>query len=242
MGIWVPSGCRGRRETKREFDPRDSDRQGVLRWKAAYKELLARLASQDIPVVGRANGVPELVPGFNFVACPVDYPFQDTDVDLHFSGELYLESYSYFGEEESSKGGMIRCGSGVNRDGPALWSRRKLWPSIGLLPYRKVTGLQSLRGPARPEGHPSCIFCATNSRNAARLGKLNPRWQSRYECFASGLALDIRNRPYRPRPRPKIACVLNTEQRKGLEIDAPQVSFVCKRSLDRTYRGVVLGR
>ena len=81
------------------FDPMD-----LPRWKTAYDELLARLASEDIPVVGRANGVPELVPGFNFVACPVDYPFQDNDLDLHFSGELYLESYPYFGEEKSSKG------------------------------------------------------------------------------------------------------------------------------------------
>jgi hypothetical protein len=81
------------------FDPMD-----LPRWKTAYDELLARLASEDIPVVGRANGVPELVPGFNFVACPVDYPFRDINLDLHFSGELYLESYPYFGEEESSKG------------------------------------------------------------------------------------------------------------------------------------------
>jgi hypothetical protein len=81
------------------FDPMD-----LPRWKIAYGELLARLASEDIPVVGRANGVPGLVPGFNFVACPVDYPFQDIDLDLHFSGELYLMSYPYFGEEESSKG------------------------------------------------------------------------------------------------------------------------------------------
>lgn len=81
------------------FDPMD-----LPRWKTAYDELLARLASEDIPVVGRANGVPELVPGFNFVACPVDYQFQDNDLDLYFSGELYLESYPYFGEENSSKG------------------------------------------------------------------------------------------------------------------------------------------
>jgi hypothetical protein len=81
------------------FDPMD-----LPRWKTAYGELLARLASGDIAVVGRANGVPELVPGYNFVACPVDYPFQDLDLGLHFSGELYLESYPHFGQKESSAG------------------------------------------------------------------------------------------------------------------------------------------
>ena len=40
------------------FDPMD-----LPRWKTAYDELLARLASEDIPVVGRANGVPELGSG-----------------------------------------------------------------------------------------------------------------------------------------------------------------------------------
>ena len=35
------------------FDPMD-----VPRWKTAYDELPARLASEDILVVGRANGVP----------------------------------------------------------------------------------------------------------------------------------------------------------------------------------------
>lgn len=82
------------------FDP-----MGLPRWKTAYGELLAPLASEDIQVVGRAYGLPELVPGCNFVACPVDYPFQDIDLDLHFSGELYLESYPHFGEKESHLGG-----------------------------------------------------------------------------------------------------------------------------------------
>jgi hypothetical protein len=81
------------------FNPLD-----LPRWKTAYGELLARLASEDVRVVGNANGVPELVPGFNFAACPIDYPFQDIDVDLYFSGQLYLRSYPYFGNEDWIKG------------------------------------------------------------------------------------------------------------------------------------------
>jgi hypothetical protein len=81
------------------FDPLE-----LPRWKTAYGELLARLASEDVRVVGKANGVPELVPGFNFVACPVDYPFQDTDFDLYCGNVLYLRSYPYFGEEEWNRG------------------------------------------------------------------------------------------------------------------------------------------
>lgn len=81
------------------FDPLD-----LPRWKAAYGELLARLASEDVRVVGKVNGVPELVRGFNFVSCPIDYPFQDLDVDLCFGKELYLRSYPYSGREEATKG------------------------------------------------------------------------------------------------------------------------------------------
>jgi hypothetical protein len=81
------------------FDPLD-----LPRWKAAYGELLARLACEDVQVVGKVNGVPELVPGFNFVACPIDYPFQDHDVDLAFGKELYLRSYPYSGRGEATKG------------------------------------------------------------------------------------------------------------------------------------------
>jgi hypothetical protein len=81
------------------FSPLD-----LPRWKTAYGELLARLASEDVQVVGKANGVPGLVPGFNFVACPIDYPFQDTDVDLYCGSVLYLRSYPYFGDEQWNRG------------------------------------------------------------------------------------------------------------------------------------------
>lgn len=81
------------------FDPLD-----LSRWKTAYGGLLARLASEDVQVVGKADGVPGLVPGFNFVACPIDYPFQDTDVDLYCGSVLYLRSYPYLGDEQSNRG------------------------------------------------------------------------------------------------------------------------------------------
>jgi hypothetical protein len=60
-----------------EFDPLD-----LPRWKTAYSELLARLASDDIRVIGKANGMREPVAGFNFAACPIDYPFQEANFDL----------------------------------------------------------------------------------------------------------------------------------------------------------------
>jgi hypothetical protein len=91
---WIAS--RGGAE---DFDPLD-----LPRWKTAYEELLARMASEDVRVVGKANGVRELVAGVNFVACPINYPFQDTDLGLLFGSDLYLLSYPYCGDEDWNKG------------------------------------------------------------------------------------------------------------------------------------------
>ena len=61
-------------------------------------------ASDDAGVIGSRDGVREPVPGFNFAACPVDYPFQENDLDLHFDDVLYLRSYPYLGEEKWGRG------------------------------------------------------------------------------------------------------------------------------------------
>ena len=99
MPLYCAAQWIGGRGGAEEFNPMD-----LSRWKAAFGELLARLASDDIRVVGKANGMREPVAGFNFAACPIDYPFQEMDLDLHCGSELYLRSYPYFGDEEWSDG------------------------------------------------------------------------------------------------------------------------------------------
>jgi hypothetical protein len=82
----------------------------VAKKEIAVKKYVVELSAEEreraefLPEWGKANGARELVPDFNFVACPVDYPFQDMDVDLYCGSELYLRSYPYVGDEEWNKG------------------------------------------------------------------------------------------------------------------------------------------
>ena len=110
-----------------DFDPMDRSR-----WEDAYGELLARLASDDAGVIGSRDGVREPVPGFNFAACPVDYPFQENDLDLHFGDVLYLRSYPYLGKEKWGRG----ADDSLRFRGKGRWIRlmvakddvARLWP------------------------------------------------------------------------------------------------------------------
>jgi hypothetical protein len=44
-------------------------------WKPVYEQLLARIASEEIKVVGTRNGERQPVPGYHFAGCRVSYPF-----------------------------------------------------------------------------------------------------------------------------------------------------------------------
>jgi hypothetical protein len=83
----------------RSFDPLD-----VAEWKPVYSDLLARLASEDIRVIGFREGMKESVPGYHFASCAVDYPFEDADFDLIVSDELHLRSHPYLDEEHWLRG------------------------------------------------------------------------------------------------------------------------------------------
>jgi len=82
-----------------EFDPEDE-----AIWRAAYDELLSALASEKVRVVGTRNGQREVVPGFQFAGCPVDYPFTDAELEVLAGEALYLRSYPYLDEEHWRKG------------------------------------------------------------------------------------------------------------------------------------------
>lgn len=82
-----------------EFDPEDESV-----WRAAYHQLLAAIASESVRVVGTHNGQREVVPGFHFAGCEVDYPFGTAEIEVLAGDDLYLRSYPYLDEEHWRKG------------------------------------------------------------------------------------------------------------------------------------------
>ncbi len=81
------------------FDPSDESV-----WKPAYEELLARIASEEIKVVGIRNGERQPVPAHHFAGIRVSYPFVEEPFELLLSDELYLSSFAYLDEEHWRKG------------------------------------------------------------------------------------------------------------------------------------------
>ena len=81
------------------FDPCDESV-----WAEAYAELLARIASEQVTVIGTKDGTRQPVPAYHFAGCRVDYPFSDTPFDRLLSEDLYLWSVVYLDEEHWLKG------------------------------------------------------------------------------------------------------------------------------------------
>jgi hypothetical protein len=65
-------------------------------WRPAYEQLLARIASEEIKVVGTRNGERQPVPGYHFAGCKVSYPFVEEPFEL--------PSFAYLDEEHWLKG------------------------------------------------------------------------------------------------------------------------------------------
>jgi hypothetical protein len=82
-----------------DFDPLDLER-----WKLAYALLLSHLASGEVSATGVRNGMRELIPGYMFASCPVDYPFSDTSFELITSRAMQLRSYAYTGDDQWRRG------------------------------------------------------------------------------------------------------------------------------------------
>jgi hypothetical protein len=83
-----------------EFDPKDGSF-----WRTAYDELLSAIASEKVRVVGTHNGQREVVPGFHFAGCQVDYPYSSAELDVLAGEDVYLRSYPYL-DEEHWRGGF----------------------------------------------------------------------------------------------------------------------------------------
>lgn len=82
-----------------QFDPEEESV-----WRSAYDELLSAIASEKVRVVGTRNGQREVVPGFHFADCSVDYPFGSAELNVLAGEDLYLRSYPYLDEEHWRKG------------------------------------------------------------------------------------------------------------------------------------------
>ncbi|KRE14238.1 hypothetical protein ASE66_12615 [Bosea sp. Root483D1] len=134
-----------------DFDPLQTDR-----WKSAYGELLARISSDDVKVIGFRDGMREPVPGYQFAGVKMSYPFIDTAIDLILGDEMYLQSYA-FTDEEDWLGGLD---DSLVKHGRPKWARlvvlgsdvARLWayPQDGS--RQDQSDLSSYRsgGPGRP--------------------------------------------------------------------------------------------
>jgi hypothetical protein len=84
---------------KHEIDP-----MYVTLWERAYREVLDRIASDQVTITGVRNGVREKLEGYLFASIAVAYPFAETPFDLILSDEMHLESYCYVEDEQWRKG------------------------------------------------------------------------------------------------------------------------------------------
>jgi hypothetical protein len=88
-------------------------------WREAFKDLLDRLASENVKVVGVRNGATETVSGMHFASCSVNYPLSALRSDLVHSKELCLFSRPYL-DDEHWRGGF---GDSLEDGGRVRWRR-----------------------------------------------------------------------------------------------------------------------
>lgn len=141
-------------------------------WREAFKDLLDRIASGDVKVVGeRPDGVSEDISGAHFASCSVDYPLSDRR-RLYFNdrvlgNEFCLVSYPYLDDERWRRGFDDRL---ENRRG-VRWRRlqalkadvARCWP-FGKSQDRR-TGAP---GPTQPAGHVAPVSAAPVSPPVAQ--------------------------------------------------------------------------
>jgi hypothetical protein len=90
-------------------------------WREAFKDLLDRIASEDVKVVGvrERDGATETVSGIHFASCSVNYPFSALRSDLVHSKELCLFSRPYLDDEHWRRG----LGDSLEDRGRVRWRR-----------------------------------------------------------------------------------------------------------------------
>jgi hypothetical protein len=194
----------------KKFHPLD-----VSVWESAYSDLLARLASEEIKVIGFREGMREPIPGYHFASCAVDYPFQDADFDLILSNELHLRSYPYLDEEHWRRGFDDAL---VDRRGHR-WRRlmvlksdvARFWPFGAAAPLR--TGA--------PAGRRRCSLSRVSSSAALQTNCSRNRSQSKQGCWKVGFARLTPHNPERQRPLSRITSGAHSDASKAWKIKNP---------------------
>jgi hypothetical protein len=167
-----------------DFDPTQAGR-----WILAYGELLARISSDEMKVIGFRDGMREPVPGYQFAGVKVSYPFVDTPFELILSDEMYLQSYAYT-DEKTWLAGLDDCL--LKHRGPK-WARlvvlradvAKLWPFAqagGELPSPDPSTYRS-GGPGRPS---SMYLVEAEFRRRCDRIRSRTRWRKRLASWQSG--------------------------------------------------------
>jgi hypothetical protein len=118
-----------------EIDPSDE-----RVWHEAFRELLNRIASEEVNVIGVRDSVTEQVSGIHFASCSVDYPFSEPSLDLILSEELCLVSRAYIDDKHWRNG----CDDSLQHKGGARWRRlavlkadvARCWPFAAALDHR----------------------------------------------------------------------------------------------------------
>jgi hypothetical protein len=107
-------------------------------WREAFKELLNRIASEDVKVVGVRDGVTEHVSGILFASCSVDYPFSDPSLELMLSEELCLVSHPYIDDVHWRDGDSLqdRCSARWRRLMVLKADVARYWPFAAALDHR----------------------------------------------------------------------------------------------------------
>jgi hypothetical protein len=69
-------------------------------WEQAYSELLARISSEEVTVIGLSDGRREKLEGHLFASIAIDYPFADVSLDMLCRDELILRSHPYIDDAD----------------------------------------------------------------------------------------------------------------------------------------------
>jgi hypothetical protein len=92
----------------------------VERWRPAFEKLLAAIGSDRVRVIGTKNGARELVPGYHFVDCPVQFPHEGGELEMILGEQVHLGTYTYDSEEEWRDGFSDAL---IGERGKVLWNR-----------------------------------------------------------------------------------------------------------------------
>lgn len=77
-----------------EIDPKD-----VRIWERSYRTVLDKVASGQVRISGVRDGLRQPIDGIIFADCMIDYPYQNTTLEMSLSEEFILLSHDYVDEK-----------------------------------------------------------------------------------------------------------------------------------------------